>query len=215
MFKIQIPADKTHRLLSLHVEPAAVVIRIDYPFVLDESPSFASPPPCFAGLDLDGRYSTVTLRSSPRAGGTNESILNWPPGRMSMSARCSVPTRREGELISISETKWYISPPLSRCMLRCPKHSHNSRRLATESQTRSRVRVWVDDRIAAFSNVNHANFGKAFLREAVRTCSSLILLLGSVTSLLRLGIPDEPGLDLQVRPDSGGEKSHWRRRASS
>lgn len=49
--------------------------------------------------------------------------------------------------------------------------------------------VWIGVRIAAFSNVNHANFGKALLRVAVRTFLSFTLLLSSSIPLSRLRLP--------------------------
>lgn len=77
-------------------------------------------------------------RSSSDPSGTDESILNWLPERMSMSAKCSVPTRQVVQLIRAEREGEYISLPLPRCTLPRPNHSPRSR-LLTVKQVRECV----------------------------------------------------------------------------
>lgn len=88
--EIQIPANKTHRLWLVRIKPATMTVAVEDPFVLDKYLSFASPPLILGGDHLEERYSAATLRSSSSACGVERSILDWPPERMSMSAKCSV-----------------------------------------------------------------------------------------------------------------------------
>jgi hypothetical protein len=134
MIEIQIPANKAHRLLLVRIKPATMTVAVDDPFILDKYHSFASPPLILDEYHFEERYSTITLRSSSRACGIDRSILDSASERMSMSAKCSVPTRQVGQLIRAERKEEYISPPLSRSILRRPNHSRRSRLLTVKAR---------------------------------------------------------------------------------